>query len=213
MPFIEPDFSGLIQAQAGQKIQPQPPAKTQPEQSPAKTKTQAKRKAPAWMSKREQETITVDPAAVEAPAEQAGPLEPITYKRGGPQTSPDLERQIAVLEAAIEQGESVPVIVKKYGISRRAVQTYIAEMREETETNSQLMDIKLSQLFEGKLLEIVSAVDKSKLVKASIKDLAIAAGIFADKRKELLGPRSGGNSLHLRAVFRGEGAIEIHNGQ
>jgi hypothetical protein len=224
--FIEPDFSGLVlPPKTGKKIQPPAPGSiTKPG-----TKAEA-RKAPAWMSKTppaddtrapaEAKTVTVTPADVEIlPPEQGQEettgslaLEPIDYPRGGPQTSPDIERQIAVLEAAIEQGESVPVIVKKYGISRRAVQTYLAEMREEIETNSQLMDIKLSQLFEGKLLEIVSAVDKSKLVKASVKDLAIAAGIFADKRKELLGPRSGGNNLHLRAVFRGEGAIEVRTG-
>ncbi|MBA1335855.1 MAG: hypothetical protein HPY66_1673 [Firmicutes bacterium] len=191
---ITPDFSGLIAAQ----------------------KDQAK---PAWLKNVDRARPHTDQSPTrreEEPQAKPGsdgaglvPALPIDYPRGGPQTSPDIERQIAVLEAAIEQGESVPVIVKRYGISRTAVQTYIAEMREEVEINSQLLDLRLSQLFGDKLEEIAMAINKNKLDKAGVKDLAIAAGIFSDKRKELLGPRSGGGNLRLRAIFKGEGAIEI----
>jgi len=204
--IIKPDFSELIA-----KMRTEQPEPDQPE------------------------TITVTPAQVETPAEQddtgrqervkrarelvqeqdggsEGVLEGIDYPRGGPQTTPDVERQIEILQQAIEQGESIPVIAKRYGVSRQAIQHYIAQAKEEIELNSQLLDIKLVESLDSKIKEIVMAVDKSKLATATVRDLAIAAGIFLDKRKELLGPRSGTGNLRLRATFRGEGAIEVTTG-
>jgi hypothetical protein len=213
---IMPDFSGLIRAQKAGK-------KNTPAAKPAaKTRGKLDQNQPDWLSDTDTKTPAAEPVEVEVieggweepdeetPAKAGQPLTGIDYKRGGPQNEPDIQRQIAVLEAAIEQGESVPVIVKRYGIDRRTVQLYLAELREETEVNSQVVDLQLARMFEGKIKEFVSAVDKDKLAKASVRDLAIAAGIFADKRKELLGPRSGGNSTTLRVAWRGgEGAIEV----
>jgi hypothetical protein len=137
----------------------------------------------------------------------------IDYRRGGPQTQPDVERQLLVLADGVRHGLSVPEIVKKHGIGRSTVQTYLAQMREEIELNSQIVDMDLAKALEGKVYQIIKAVDKPKLEKAGIRDLAIAAGIFLDKRKELLGPRSGTGNLRLRATFRGEGAIEVTTGE
>lgn len=189
----------------------------------AKTGKKQEQSQPDWLVDTpptgDGEVITLGPDEVEMlePEGRAGEqrgqaLEPIDYKRGGPQTTPDIERQVEILTAAIERGESVPVIAKRYGVSRQAIQHYISQAKEELEVNSQVLDIKLVQMFGDKMQQIVLALDKDKMDKATVRDLAIAAGIFADKRKELLGPRSGSGNLHLRAVFRGEGAIEVRTG-
>lgn len=240
---IIPDFSGLIQAQAEKKIQPQPPAKTQPEQSPAKTKTQAKRNRPAWMrdtipgtdpaSLRERqnvkdsltvaeaETITPDPTDMEilqpAETETTGSLalEPIDYPRGGEQTQPSLddETELALIQDALDQGMTVPALCRKYNISKATVQRYIAKAREEMDINSQVMDIGLINKLEGASHQIAESLIKTKMDEVGFKDRGIVLGIILDKLKDLRGPRTGGNALHLRAVFRGEGAIEVHTGE
>lgn len=166
--------------------------------------------------RRARELVQADTAgadAADAEMDADGVLVGIDYARGGPQTQPDVERQIAVLQQAIEQGESIPVIARRYGVSRQAIQHYIAQAKEEIELNSQLLDIKLVESLDTKIKEIVLAVDKTKLDKATVRDLAIAAGIFLDKRRELLGPKTGTDNLRLRAHFRGEGAIELTTGE
>jgi hypothetical protein len=228
--IIKPDFSALIEKMRQEKQQQEQAGKKQ-------------RPKPETKREQEPEVITVTPADIEPPrkhegseqererqqrlerarelvqqekrdsASEGGVLEPIDYPRGGPQTTPDVERQLLVLADGVRHGLSVPEIVKKHGIGRSTVQTYLAQMREEIELNSQIVDMDLAKALEGKVYQIVKAVDKPKLEKAGIRDLAIAAGIFLDKRKELLGPRSGTGNLRLRATFRGEGAIEVTTGE
>jgi hypothetical protein len=234
--IIKPDFSALIeqmqqeQARAGKKQRPKPETKREQEPevitvTPADIEPPRKHEGSEQERERQQrlerarELVQQEKQEKEKEKEQAaatakagGALEPIDYPRGGPQTTPDVERQIEILQQAIEQGESIPVIAKRYGVSRRAIQHYIAQAKEEIELNSQLLDIKLVESLDTKIREIVLAVDKSKLATATVRDLAIAAGIFLDKRKELLGPRSGTGNLRLRATFRGEGAIEVTTG-
>jgi hypothetical protein len=229
---IQPDFSGLIPA--GKKIQPQAPvprskaktpgkaeAKTRGEQTPTKTKT---RNRPAWMSEtppaddtQQARTITLDPADIMEPEqeESSTALAGIDYPRGGPQTQPRLddETELALIQDALDQGMTVPALCRKYNISKATVQRYVAKAREEMEINSQVMDIGLIQRLEGASHQIAESLIKTKMDEVGFKDRGIVLGIILDKLKDLRGPRSGGNSLHLRAVFKGEGAIEIHNGQ
>jgi predicted DNA-binding protein YlxM (UPF0122 family) len=240
--IIKPDFSELIekmqqekqqQEQAGKKQRPKPETKreqepevitvtlddiepprkhegSEQEQGTDTGRAERLQRARELVREEKQEREKEQDSGSEGEGEV---LKPIDYPRGGPQTQPDVERQIEILQQAIEQGESIPVIAKRYGVSRRAIQHYIAQAKEEIELNSQLLDIKLVESLDTKIREIVLAVDKSKLATATVRDLAIAAGIFLDKRKELLGPRSGTGNLRLRATFRGEGAIEVTTGE
>jgi len=213
---IVPDFSGLIRAQAGQKMNtatPKPAAKTGPK---------LEQNQPEWLSDTDTKTPTVEPVEVEVvegeweepeeqtPAKAGEPLTGIDYKRGGPQTSPDIERQLLVLREAITNGKSVPEIVKEHNIPKRTVEMWLAQVKEEREVNSQIVDMMLIEKMEGVAHEIVRGVDKNKIAKAGLKDQAIAFGIFIDKLAQLRGPRSGGNSTTLRVAWRGgEGAIEV----
>jgi predicted DNA-binding protein YlxM (UPF0122 family) len=231
--IIKPDFSALIeqmqqeQARAGKKQRPKPETKREQEpevitvtpadiEPPRKHEGSEQERERQERLERARELVQEEKQEREKERDSGSEgevLEPIDYPRGGPQTTPDVERQIEILQQAIEQGESIPVIAKRYGVSRRAIQHYIAQAKEEIELNSQLLDIKLVESLDTKIREIVLAVDKSKLATATVRDLAIAAGIFLDKRKELLGPRSGTGNLRLRATFRGEGAIEVTTGE
>jgi len=222
---IKPDFSALIAKQQKQEKQQQPAIVDKPAAVavvPAQVETAAEqeqqrqqRLEQARQLQRQQQTGTgTGTAATDTAAEETA-LEPLVYNAAGegrPICQPDTERQIAILQQAIEQGESIPVIAKRYGVSRQAIQQYITQAKEEIELNSQLLDIKLVESLDTKIKEIVTAVDKTKLDKATVRDLAIAAGIFIDKRRELLGPKQSGGNLRLRASFHGEGAIEVITG-
>lgn len=236
---IQPDFSGLIPA--GKKIQPQAPvprskaktpgkaeAKTRGEQTPTKTKT---RNRPAWMSettpdpasmKKMQaegeriakgETITITPDMMEQ-EETTGnlALEPIDYPRGGAISGYDKETRDEAIRRIIEDGRSIISVCREMHLDRRAVSAWLTEYRQDIDAQGEAHDIRQIVKLEDVSYQIVETMTKDKMSRAGIKDLGIVYGILRDKLKDLRGPRSGGNSLHLRAVFRGEGAIEVHTG-
>jgi hypothetical protein len=217
--IIKPDFSELIARQGlGRSEQEQSRTVTvtsadiEPAEQTDTGRAERLQRARELVQQEKQEREKEQDSGSEGEGE-GEVLTGIDYRRGGPQTQPDVERQLLVLADGVRHGLSVPEIVKKHGIGRSTVQTYLAQMREEIELNSQIVDMDLAKALEGKVYQIIKAVDKSKLEKAGIRDLAIAAGIFLDKRKELLGPRSGTGNLRLRATFRGEGAIEVTTGE
>jgi len=119
-----------------------------------------------------------------------------------------LEQQLLVLADGVRHGLSVPEIVKKYDISTSAAYSYLREVREEVAINSQMLDLQLVGALEGKIIEILKNLPLTKIKNTSIKDLAIATGIFLDKRKDLLGPKKEVGGFKLRAAFKSEGAVK-----
>lgn len=184
------------------------------------------------------ETITVTPAQVETPREQTDTgraerlkrarelmqeqdsgsdgevLDGIAYHDGSKQALaaayPE-ETKTEALERVMD-GETIVSVCKDLGMSRRTIQAWLAEYRELREEQSAANDLQQIDLIEDASKQILLSLDKSKLERATVRDLGIAYGILRDKLKDIRGPKTGTGNLRLRATFRGEGAIELTTG-
>jgi hypothetical protein len=138
--IIKPDFSELIEkmrqekqqapkAKAGkERPKPEPEVITvTPEDidSPSKHEGSERERERQERLERARELVQEEKQEREKERDsgsEGGVLEPIDYPRGGPQTTPDVERQLLVLADGVRHGLSVPEIVKKHGIGRSTVQ-------------------------------------------------------------------------------------------
>jgi len=142
-------------------------------------------------------------------------LDPAGYNDGRtPWNKYDDEVKLEVIRKAIEEEKNIVDIAKEMGIDRDTVSSILTEIEQDVKINAKAQDIRLSSVVGGKLLEIVSALTKDKLNKAWPKELAMAFGILADKRRDLLGPSAGPSSLNLKVAWKdGSGAVELTTNQ
>jgi len=125
----------------------------------------------------------------------------------------DEEKKNELLRRVLENGEHVALVAREIGIDRSTLHTWLAELKEEREAQAEFDSMRLADMFTTAVGEFLSAVDKTKLAQASVRDLAIAAGIAADKRRDLLGPRKGSAISRLRIAWKdGSGAVEVETG-
>lgn len=112
----------------------------------------------------------------------------------------------------LDEGEHLSLVSREMGIARSTVTQWIAELKEQRLEQEELENLELADMFRDVTRQLLRALDKSKLEKASVRDLLIAAGIATDKRKDLLGPRKGAGTTRLRVAWRdGSGALEIES--
>jgi len=152
---------------------------------------------------------TVDPIVdAEVVAPVARP-----YEGRPPWNATAEETRAELLRRVLENGEHVALVAREMGIDRNTLFAWLAELKEERKVQVELENVGLADLLTRKAKEFVLAVNNSKLEKAGVKDLLIAAGIALDHRRELAGPARGASFSRLRIAWKsGEGAVELEAG-
>ena len=88
----------------------------------------------------------------------------------------------------------------------------IEEFKEEVAAAAEVADLVKIKKLDELIAEILNYLsDPVRLEKTKPRDLAVILGILADKRQIAIDAhiRKRAANLRLRAVFRGEGAVEI----
>lgn len=131
-----------------------------------------------------------------------------------PPNAYDEETKLEVVRKALEEGKKITEIAQEMGISRDTVSSILQRIEEDIKLEAKADSLRLSGQISEKLFQLLGALTKDKLNKAWPKDIAIAFGVLADKRRELLGPSSGPGAMSLRIAWKdGTGAVELTTGQ
>lgn len=139
-------------------------------------------------------------------------LEPQKHNREGckPANARSEEEVFAVLDEVVHNGGNVTKAARDLGIPLRTVQSWLAKYKEERDTFAEIQRMQLAEHFGRRAKELVCAITKAKIEKASAKDLGIVAGIFADKFRELTGRTSTQGDFNLKIAWKdGSGALEL----
>lgn len=155
---------------------------------------------------------TLPPERVEAEAEIVAPVIVNPGKEGRPTLGgcypPEIKERF--LSRVLEGGESLAKVSREMGIARSTCQAWIAEHKEERQEQDEIDNLTLANLYRDVNLQVLRCLDKTKLEAASVRDLAILAGIATDKRAALIGPQKAKSSVRLRVAWRdGSGALEV----
>ena len=111
----------------------------------------------------------------------------------------------------IVKGRTFTEIEAVTGISIESLSAVVQQKEEDIRNKEKVRDLLFIGNYGDKINEIISAIDKSKLDKASLRDTAIAIGILQDKRRDLLGPNKTGGGISLKFAFKdGAGALELN---
>ncbi len=139
-------------------------------------------------------------------------MEPVPHNREGeqPAIAFDEETQIAALNKAFNEGKSIVVVCKQMGIHRSTLGRWIKEMEEEVSTDARAQDVGFIKALGAKMNQLIDALTTEKLTKASPRDIAIAFGILADKRRDIMGPQTKDDGISLKIAWKdGAGAVEL----
>lgn len=142
-------------------------------------------------------------------------LLPVPHNREGekPANARSEEEVFETLKEIVESGGNVLIAARNMGIPVETVRRWSLKYREETETLAEIERARLARLFGGKIKELVSGLTKSKLEKASVRDLGVVAGIFTDKFKDLTGNTKSNGDISLKIAWKdGGGAVELTTG-
>jgi len=149
------------------------------------------------------------------PAGEAEVLAPVArpYEGKPSWNATDEETRAELFRRVLEDGEHVALVAREMGIDRNTLFAWLSELKEERKIQVELENIELQDLLTKKAKEFVLAANNSKLAKAGVKDLLIAAGIALDHRRELAGPARGASFSRLRIAWKdGSGAVEVETG-
>lgn len=143
-------------------------------------------------------------------------VEPVPHVMTGkqPGNAYDEEVKKEILTQAMQEGKSIALLVKENGISKETISRWIHELEDEIQVESRALDAYMVRVLGTKTKELLAALTTEKLAKASARDIAIAAGILTDKRRDLLGPVHKDDAINLRIAWKdGSGAVELSTGR
>jgi len=107
-------------------------------------------------------------------------------------------------------GKTVVQVCREYGVDRRTLTRWLMHLKGEREIQQKMENIFIADVATSKAKELLNAMDKEKISLASLRDVAVAAGILIDKRKDLLGKQKDGGNLSLKVAWKdGSGAVEV----
>lgn len=164
------------------------------------------------MAKKRQTDIQPD-ASPEVEAEVVAPVarawEEKPELRGNDRSYPEEIRE-RFRELALESEMPGAQIARELGISTRTAQEWLAELKQEMEPYQELESMRMAEKLAVAGNQFLRELITRKWEKASVRDMAIAAGIMIERRRDLLGPRKGSATTRLRVAWKsGEGAVEL----
>ncbi len=168
------------------------------------------------MSKSKGKSENIDPS-VEAEAieieivdtEILTPL-PAQFEGVTPANAHSQEEVFAALDRVLENRGNVTQTAREMGIPLHTLQAWLVRYREQIDTLAEVKKLELAELLGCQVKDLVSAVTKDKLDKASLRDVGIVAGIFIDKWKDLTGKTSGNKGVSMKIAWKdGSGAAEL----
>jgi len=90
-------------------------------------------------------------------------------------------------------------------------------LKEQVATTATLKDLERVKFLDEKIDKLLDLVDDpEKLAKTGTRDLTVAAGILADKKREILTQhvRKNDTNISLRVAWKdGSGAVELKTGE
>ena len=132
--------------------------------------------------------------------------------RGNDRSYPEEIRE-RFRELALGSEMPGPQIARELGISRTTAQEWLFELKQEMEPYQELESMRMAEKLAVAGNQFLRALIARKWEKASVRDMAIAAGIMIERRRDLLGPQKGGNISRLRIAWKdGSGAVEVETG-
>jgi transposase-like protein len=118
------------------------------------------------------------------------------------------------LQEVLQHNKTIPAVAKELHVSTSAIARWLVEAREEIQAYAAAKDLADVGLLDAVKNELVTSINKEKIDKAGVRDIAVAYGILADKRALLLGKSSNSPTMQLRVAWKGgEGAVEVRQGQ
>ena len=158
----------------------------------------SKSEKPTWITDETPDNASPLPTVLE-------PLEPIIRRPGGGHNAHSAEVKLRTILLIAQQG--VTAAAKETGIPLKTVKDWAMQAKDEI---ALIRETEFVEEIDQKIRDILSAIEPNKIESANFRDLLVGLGIALDKRQQLLGPqKKQGQHLHLRAVFKGEGAIEV----
>ena len=116
-------------------------------------------------------------------------------------------------ELALESEMPGAQIARELGISARTAQQWLVELKQEMEPYQELESMRMAEKLAVAGNQFLRALITRKWENASVRDMAIAAGIMIERRRDLLGPRKGSAISRLRIAWKdGSGAVEVETG-
>lgn len=121
--------------------------------------------------------------------------------------------KLKIISRIWETGKDILTVAREAGIAESTIHAWLNQYQDEKMAMEKFRSIKFAEMFGDKIHEFLKSVDKNKLDKATVKDLAIAVGIFTDKRQDLLGKQKNSQNIFLKVAWKdGQGAVEFTHG-
>jgi transposase-like protein len=123
------------------------------------------------------------------------------------------EEVFTVLTKVLESGGSITQTAREMNIPLSTLRAWLVKYKEEISTLNEMKKLEIAELLGCQVKDLVRAITKDKLEKASLRDIGVVAGIFTDKWKDLTGGTQGNNKISMRVAWKdGSGAVELTTG-
>jgi len=113
---------------------------------------------------------------------------------------------------SVEEGKTIAAISREMEIPPDTIAGMLQEVEQYIQLEEKARGLRLVGKVGQCMEELLDGLTKN-LEKAYPKDIAMAFGVLADKRRDLLGPRAGPGALSLKIAWKdGTGAVELKTG-
>jgi transposase-like protein len=138
---------------------------------------------------------------------------PGQFEGGEPANKYDYTMRSEAVRLVVEEGLSLVDAGRRLGVTDDTIGVWLREMEDEVRLRAKEHDISLIGRLSEKINQLAQGINKDKIDRAGLRDIAIALGILIDKRKDLAGPGSGAGKISMKIAWQdGSGAVELTTG-